>query len=410
MKYILTHYLSLCALAVWLTAIPTQYMPHMDAFLYSQENATLHEPRVTTPEDMTPTTVEEPTASGDIVASTEELPPAQSEEPLSATQPEDMLSEETTDPLFAIAQVNNYVNIRSLPTTDSAIVGKLPNGSVAEIQGMAGAENDWFQIISGNISGYIKSEYFLSGEAAEAVMDDYVITYARIMVDRLNVRKEATTGSKRIGYLEKEETVKVLEDTGDWLHVEYTDATKGYIAKEYTQPFESYLYAQTSEEVATQKATYAARESRVQAPETNKPENTTKVVLPATTTYTSNEELRKAIVENALQYVGNKYVRGGNSLENGTDCSGFTMLIYAQYGYALSRIPHGQYTSAGRSIDYSEIQPGDIICYTENGTKCSHVAIYMGDGQIVHAANKRKGICIGKAEYGTILGIRNVID
>ncbi|MBQ6695594.1 MAG: C40 family peptidase, partial [Lachnospiraceae bacterium] len=347
MKYILTHYLSLCALAVWLTAIPTQYMPHMDAFLYSQENATLHAPRVTTTENTSIASTETTTSPSNVVTSTEELPPMQSEALLSVSQSEDSPSEETAEPLFAIAQVNNYVNIRSMPTTDSAIVGKLPNGSVAEIQGTAGAENDWFQIISGNISGYIKSEYFLSGEAAEAVMDDYVMTYARIMVDRLNVRKEATTGSKRIGYLEKEETVKVLEDTGDWLHIEYTDTTKGYIAKEYTQPFESYLYAQTSEEAATQKATYTARESRVQAPETNKPENTTKVVLPATTTYTSNEELRKAIVENALQYVGNKYVRGGNSLENGTDCSGFTMLIYAQYGYSLSRTPHGQYTSAG---------------------------------------------------------------
>ncbi len=291
---------------------------------------------------------------------------------------------------------------------DGEIVGRLYNGAVAQIQSTAGDNNTWFQIISGNVTGYIKAEYFLSGEEATAVMDTYVKTYATILADRLNVRKEASASAKRTGYLEQEEQVLVLENLGDWLHIQYTDTTDGYIAKEYTQLTESYLYALTPEEEATQKSIYQTRNSRIQTTETAKPENT-KIEFPATT-YTSNEELRKAIVENAMQYVGDKYVHGGNSLETGTDCSGFTMLIMAEYGYSISRTPSGQYSSAGRSIDYSEIQPGDIICYTSNGTSCTHVAFYIGDGQIVHAANSRKGVIVGKADYSTILGIKNVID
>ena len=382
MKNTLKYYLPVCALAMMLAAIPQEYMPHMDAFLYTLGHADLLADNDT---QVVSLAADGTDASANI-----------------QTDDDEYVN-------FAIAQVTDYVNVRSLPSTDGDIVGKLPNGSVAQIQAIAGEANDWFQITSGNVTGYIKAEYFLSGEEAASVLDEYVTTYAQILVDRLNVRKEASTTAERMGYLEKDEIVHVIEDNGDWLYIEYTDTTKGYIAKEYAQLTESYIYAASPQEEAAQKATYKTRNSRVQTAETAKPENT-KEEFPTTTTYSSNEELRKAIVENAMQYVGNKYVHGGNSLETGTDCSGFTMLIFAQYGYSLSRTPSGQLSSAGRSIDYSEIQPGDIICYTENGTKCSHVAIYIGNGQIVHAANSRKGICVGNADYNTILGIKNVID
>ncbi len=388
MKYTLKYILPLFTLTFSLTAIPDQYMPYVDPFVYTLQHADMY-----------------PAAAADIsLTTTPETPAFTNSSPGSGTD----TPLPTTSPTFAIAQVNDYVNVRSAPSTESEIVGKLYNGAVAEIQATAGTDNDWFQIVSGSVTGYIKSEYFLSGEEATAVMDTYVRTYATILADRLNVRKEASTDAKRMGYLEEAEQVLVLEDLGDWLHIQYTNTTDGYISKEYARLSESYIYALSPEEEAAQRSTYQTRASRIQTTETIKPENT-KIEFPATT-YTSNEELRKAIVENAMQYVGDKYVHGGNSLETGTDCSGFTMLIMAQYGYSISRTPSGQYSSAGRSIDYSEIQPGDIICYTSNGSSCTHVAFYIGDGQIVHAANSRKGVIVGKADYSTILGIKNVID
>jgi len=405
MKNSFKYLLPIFTLTVSLTGILNQYMPSVDPFSYTLQHTDIHPTSTTSISDtkLSPT----PTAASDSEANT--APPSEYPDTLNTSQTAAAdTTQNTFAPTFAIAQVNDYVNVRSLPSTEGEIVGKLYNGAVAQVQSIAGESNDWFQIISGSVTGYIKAEYFLSGEEATAVIDTYIQTYATILADRLNVRKEASTSAKRTGYLEKEEQVLILEDLGDWLHIQYTDTTDGYIAKEYTQLAETYLYAIAPEEEATQKNIYQTRSSRMQTNESVKPENT-KIEFPATS-YTSNEDLRKAIVENAMQYVGDKYVHGGNSLETGTDCSGFTMLILAEYGYSISRTPSGQYSSAGRSIDYGEIQPGDIICYTSNGTSCTHVAFYIGDGQIVHAANSRKGVIVGKADYSPILGIKNVID
>lgn len=311
---------------------------------------------------------------------------------------------------FAIANVNNYVNVRSLPSTDGEIVGKIYNGAVAQVIATAGENDDWYQITSGNVEGYIKAEYFIYGEDAAAVMDEYVTKYAQVQVTRLNVRKKASTDSDRIGYIDEGEKVKVIEDCGDWLKVLYTEGKEGYVFKEYVMVLEEYTYAKTLEEERAEIAARKELEERQKASEQKAPESTVQAQEP-NTNYATNTELRTSIVEYALQYVGGKYVSGGTSLATGTDCSGFTCFIYADFGYSISRTPEGQYTGAGRAIDYSQIQPGDIICYSSNGGKsCTHVAMYIGDGQVVHAANRRKGVITSKAEYEPIIGVRNVID
>lgn len=311
---------------------------------------------------------------------------------------------------FAIADVNNYVNVRNKPSTEGDIVGKIYNGSVAQVLAVAGENNDWFQITSGNVEGYIKAEYFIYGEDAAAVMDDYVTKYAQVQVTRLNVRKSASTDSNRIGYIDEGEKVKLIEDCGDWLKVLYTDGKEGYVASEYVLILEEYTYAKTLAEEQAEIAARKEKEEREKASEQKAPESTVQVQAP-NTNYATNTELRTSIVEYALGYVGGKYVSGGTSLATGTDCSGFTCFVYADFGYSISRTPEGQYSGAGRAIDYSEIQPGDIICYSSNGGKsCTHVAMYIGNGQVVHAANRRKGVITSKAEYEPIIGVRNVID
>ena len=109
---------------------------------------------------------------------------------------------------LAIAQVTDYVNVRSLPSTDGEIVGKIYNGSVAQVLATAGDNDDWFQIISGDVEGFIKAEYFLYGEEAEAVIDQYVTYYATVLADRLNVREEQSADSRRIGYIDNGEDRK----------------------------------------------------------------------------------------------------------------------------------------------------------------------------------------------------------
>ena len=135
------------------------------------------------------------------------------------------------------------------------------------------------------------------------------------------------------------------------------------------------------------------------------------ISAPPQTDYTTVPELRTAIVDYAMQYLGNRYVHGGQNLATGTDCSGFTCYVYQAFGYSLGRTPQGQYTSAGRAVDLSQIQPGDVICYSSNGSTCTHVGLYIGNGQIIHAANSRKGVIISNYDYdGVILGVRSIVE
>ena len=325
------------------------------------------------------------------------------------TTDEDGAQEESEYADLAIANVDHYVNVRTEPNTDSAVVGKIYGGAVAQILSVAGEEDDWFQVISGNVEGYIKAEYFLYGDAAVAVIDDYVTRYATVQADRLNVREQPDLEASRVGYIDHGERVKVLEDQGEWLKVQYTDSKTGYVAAEYVTVSEEFVYAKTLEEEAKELAEKRALEERQQVSEVQAAENTTVEIASPNTTYSTNGELRQQIVDYSMQFLGNKYIHGGQTLAGGTDCSGFTSLIYKEFGYSLGRTPASQLSGAGRGIDYSEAQPGDIICYGSGG-KCTHVALYIGNGQIIHSANPRKGVVIMNADYDTIIGVRNVID
>lgn len=116
----------------------------------------------------------------------------------------------------------------------------------------------------------------------------------------------------------------------------------------------------------------------------------------------SGSDKGKQIAKYALQFVGNPYVAGGTSLTNGADCSGFTYRVYQDFGYDIPRTSYSQ-RSAGRSVDYSEAQPGDLICYD------GHVALYIGGGKIVHASTQRTGIKVSNASYRPILAVRRII-
>ena len=352
----------------------------------------------------------EPRETEDIADETAEMTET---ETLEAETEETVESQEETEENeyadLAIAQVSNYVNVRSLPNTDSDIVGKIYNGAVAQVLSVTGEDHDWFQIVSGNVEGYIKAEFFLYGDAAAEVIDQYVTRYANVIADRLNVREQPSTESKRIGYIDNGERVQLLENQGEWLRVQYTDGKEGYVSSQYVTISEEFVYGKTLEEEAKEQEERKILEERENVTEQEVAENVTIVVTEPVGTYSSNAELRSSIVNYAMQFLGNRYVHGGSSLVTGTDCSGFTNLIYKEFGYSLSRTPSGQLSSNGRSIDYSQIQPGDIICYGKGG-KCTHVALYTGNGQIIHSANSRKGVVIYQADYDTIIGIKNVID
>jgi len=326
---------------------------------------------------------------------------------------DEIQSEENGEYLnFAIADVTDYVNVRQEPNTDSAILGKLYDGAVAQILATVGeGDNQWFQIISGNVEGYIKAEYFIHGNEAAAVMDQYVSQYVKVNADRLNVREGQTTDSRRIGYVCVGEELKLIENCGEWIQVQYTDEITGYVSAQYVTVEEEYIYAKNAEDEKAEKEFIKVLKERAGISEEVVKEETNISVKPPSTTYSTSVELRKAIIDYAMQYLGDRYVHGGQSLATGTDCSGFTMYVLREFGINIGRTPQSQFTSAGRSISYSEVQPGDIICYSSNGGRsCTHVAFYIGDGKILHAANSRDGVKISSATYDDIYGVRNVID
>jgi hypothetical protein len=147
---------------------------------------------------------------------------------------------------------------------------------------------------------------------------------------------------------------------------------------------------------------------------TNFEEHTTDSVYKDKYTYTwdnSSTEERNEIINYALSFLGNSYVFGGTSLTNGIDCSAYCMKILQHFGKKITRSTSSQIADGyGRKITADEIQPGDLVYYTRNGKTPYHVVMYLGDGKVVNASNKKTGICISNLQKDRILCIKNYID
>lgn len=120
-----------------------------------------------------------------------------------------------------------------------------------------------------------------------------------------------------------------------------------------------------------------------------------------------NEIISNQVVNYALKFVGGPYVYGGNSLTNGTDCSGFTKLVFANYGVYLPRSASEQ-AYAGIHVDINDIMPGDIVVSGYNGIVC-HAALYIGNGKLVHALNSDVGIVVTNIDIMPVIDVRRVV-
>lgn len=348
-------------------------------------------------------------------------------EPETKVSDEELQEEEVKETLI-IAQVNDYVNIRSTPSTESEIVGKLYNNSVGVL---IDEEDGWYQMKSGNVDGYVKAEYFKTGDEAKRIADEVGNRIATVNTQTLKVRYDASLeapvlglvpGGEELTVLDEENGfVKVSIEEGDgWVSMDYVILETEYVTAESVAEEKARLEAEQKAKEEARKAAAAAEAKLLAEKQKKEEEQKAKEQQAAAESSQSGEQqaaaqetvstpvvsggsgLGAAVANYAVQFVGNPYVYGGTSLTNGADCSGFVMSVYKNFGVSL---PHS--SSADRHVGYSvgslsEAQPGDLVCYS------GHVGIYIGGGQIVHASTAATGIKISNASYRTPVAIRRI--
>ena len=411
---------------------------------------------------------------------------------------------ETGDLIFA--QCEEYINVRSEADENSEVVAKLYNDAAATVEETE--DNGWYKITSGNAVGYVKAEYFATGEKAQEIASQVGYNVAVVNAEALNIRTAPSEESDVIDVAGQSDELEVVDTSEGWATVALGNDVYGFIHPDYCQYKTYYPTAVTLEEEAAREAALRrAEEAKAQAAEQSSAEGTTYEETaetdasyveetpetdpayveetpetdpayveetpetdPAYTetpetdptytetpetdptytetpetdpiytetpetdptytetpetdptytetpetdptytetpetdpTYTetpdtsSDSSLGQEIANYAVQFVGNPYVYGGTSLTNGADCSGFTQSVMANFGIYLARTAADQ-SYGGTSVSISDIQPGDLLFYSDGGG-ISHVAMYIGGGQIVHAATESQGIIISNYNY-----------
>lgn len=272
---------------------------------------------------------------------------------------------------IGISSVDNYLNVREEPSEDGKIIGKMTSKSAGDILETT-EDGQWYKIHSGPVTGYVKAEYILTGASAKNEALNVAELMAIVSTDRLNVRTEPSTESQIWTQISNNERYAVLSQTDGWVEIEL-DSTSAYVSTDFVD------------------VRYALPEAIKFSP------------------LDANVSLRNKIVNYALQFVGGKYVWGGNDPHTGADCSGFTKYVYSKVaGITLNRVSRDQ-AKQGKQIKSSEMRPGDLIFYTNSKGTINHVAMYIGNGQIVHAASRRSGIKISTWNYRNPYRIINLL-
>ena len=298
---------------------------------------------------------------------------------------------------IAVSTADNFVYIRKKASTESKALGKLYANNVGTVLSKKG---DWYKIKSGSVTGYVSSDYVKVGD--EKLAKKAGRRVALVKTETLKVRTKASKKAEVIGLVPGGDDLTVVDESLDgWVGVSTEDGD-GYVSSDYVSLSTEYTYAESNaEEKARLKKEAEERKAADAAAAASEQENATNSSSDRSYSAPSGSN-GSAVANYACQFVGNPYVYGGTSLTNGADCSGFVMSVYAKFGVSL---PHS--SSALRSVGYgvstSEMQPGDIVCYS------GHVAIYIGNNTIVHASNARDGIKLtSPANYRTILAVRRI--
>ena len=235
---------------------------------------------------------------------------------------------------------NGVAYVYTNPTEESDIAGKVYDATSVMVTEKG---DTWSEVQSGNVVGYVKTENLVLGQDAIDKAKE-ILTAAYPDKDLFSLTSEEIDKAFSVGETKEEEVARLAAE-------------------------EAARIAAEQERIAAQRAASLSK--------------------------------GQEIVSFAKQFIGNPYVWGGTSLTNGADCSGFVQSVYKHFGVSLPRTSYSM-EHVGREVSYSEIQPGDIVCYE------GHVGIYAGNGQLVNAINEAKGIGMSNATYRPILTIRRI--
>lgn len=311
---------------------------------------------------------------------------------------------------LGVAKVDSYLNVRSKPSEGAKIVGKMTKNSGCNIYTI---KNGWARMVSGKVRGWVKASYLIKDQEAEDFAKKVANLRITVTTETLNVRYLPSTDARIYDQISEEDeydivkrnldkdwiqkymdrhckkseikaldTDELYKDLGNWMCISI-DNEKAFVSKDFVN-----VTYNLDRAVSIQQSKNGGSSSGGNAGNSG------------------SSSIRSNIVSYAMQFLGNRYVYGGTSLTNGTDCSGFTMRIYEHFGYSIPRTSASQ-AAALPSVSRSEVLPGDLFFYGSGGV--SHVAMYIGNNQIIHASNARTGIKISYAYYRTPIKIGRVI-
>lgn len=276
---------------------------------------------------------------------------------------------------IGIANVDTNLLIRSGPGESNKVLGKLPKNGGCEI--LEASKNGWTKISSGKVTGYVNSDYLITGTKATQMAKEVGSYVATANTNGLYVRSSPVTSASVVDQIAKGEELividyKILSDDKNhpnWVKVslDSDDSEEGsiaYVAKEYVSLSFELIKAVSIEELQFG---------------------------------TGVSSTRIKLVSNAKTHLGEAYVWGGTTLGRGVDCSGFVQALYRQIGYSITRTSRSQ-ASGGTRVSASSLKPGDLVFYGSS-SYINHVAMYIGNGQVIHASNRRDGIKISNMYY-----------
>lgn len=277
------------------------------------------------------------------------------------------------------------LNLRSGPGTDYDKVASIPGDAVLSITGI---ENGWYRTSYKGIDGYVSSDYVTltetaseepssapssetPAEAPEENTPEILYAYLNTNGESLNLRSGPGTDYKKVVSVPSSAVLTVTGIEGNWIKTSYL-GKEGFVCGDYILL-----------------STVAPTKSQV------------------------NSDLAAQVIAYAKQFLGLPYVYGASG-PNSFDCSGFTSYVYGHFGYSLNRSAAGQYSN-GTPIDESQLQPGDLLVWRAYGSSktATHVGIYIGGNQYIHASSTGACIKINDMGYGSssryLVGIRRIL-